>query len=103
MKRTAKKEEVKPLAYIPTQLRKGRPKGKDPRPKKAWCIGNSKTVKGKGMDKIGGFYAGPFIKEVTALEEIGEQGYAIYKVTKKGKYKKEWYWSIDRWIRYITK
>lgn len=90
-----KKPSQQTLSYRPTLLRNPPKKGTIIRQEPVWYVG-SKLRKGGELGKV---YKGPFVHEVSALECIGESGWYVIKVTKKGNYKVKWYWQGLKWYR----
>jgi len=82
-------------SYIPTLLRNPPKPGSVKRKKIMYYVGGKLRKKGK----LGTFYHGPFLNEITALEVIGEKNWFIHKVTKKSKYKTIWRWDTNKWYR----
>lgn len=102
MKRTKSKksektnEQITGNSYQPTLLRNPPKKGTIIRQEPVWYVGG-KLRKGGELGKV---HKGPFVHEVSALECIGENGWHIIKVTKKGNYKVKWYWRGLKWYRH---
>ena len=82
---------------MPTLLRVGPKRGSMKLPKPVYYIGGRLNKK----KELGTVYHGPFVNEITALEVVGEKGWNIFQITKKGKFKMLWSWETTKWIKTI--